>query len=106
MRVGLEGGGLTWISEVISFWDFSTLPSVPTDLSVCTSKTQRSSVSCVCCPVTTTTSFCTDPAASHSARARQGASSAKEANLCGRGVGEGAGPTQGEWGRQAHGKAA
>ena len=59
------------ISEVISFCDFSTFPSGPTDLSVCTSNTHRSSVSCVCCPVTTTTSFCTEPAASHSA-ARHG----------------------------------
>ena len=81
------------------------MPSGPTDLSVCTSKTQRSSVSCVCCPVTTTTSFCTDPAASHSARARQGASGAKEANLCGRGVGEGAGgPRRGNGGGRRTGK--
>jgi hypothetical protein len=71
--------------------DLTTLPSGPTDLSVWTSKTQRSSVSCVCCPVTTTTSFCTDPAASHSARARQGASSAMEATSAGEGGGPGGG---------------
>ena len=58
---------IAWISDVISFCGFSTAWSGPMDLPVCTSKTHRSSVSPESCPAITTTSFCTLPAASHSA---------------------------------------
>ena len=57
------------ISDMTSFAVLSTVASPCMALSVCTSKTQRSSVSPVLEPVMTTTSFCTLPVCSHSARA-------------------------------------